>query len=147
MSDEQGVNLSLSPAPRETDVPGAASPDIAQAEAAPAVNFPTIQRRVFDVLHDDERHEVWIGVRLRTPVKAKLTEDGPVEDIEMSFDGLSILASLDASKQEVLFALNADSQKLREEIGRKQALRKTGVLGRLTQGLGAAMGRAKSLIH
>ena len=137
MSDETIVN---GPAVAGSDEQGNVSSE-------PLVNFPKIQRHVFDVLHDDERHEVWIGVKLRTPAKAKFTEDGPIEDIEMSFDAVSILVSLDAAKQEVLMALSKDSKMLQEHLQRRQSLNKSGILSRVNHSVGKIFDRAKSLIH
>lgn len=106
--------------------------------AAEVVSFPTIKRQVFDVLHDDERNEVWIGMKLRQTVKARLSEKGPIEDVEVNIDQISAIICLDSAKQEVIMALGRDSQLLNEKRQRQQALKANGVLGRLTDGLGRA---------
>ena len=110
----------------------------AEIAAEPIVNFPAIKRQVFDVLHDDERNEVWIGLKLRQMVKGRRSENGPVEDIEVNIDGLSAMICLDAAKQEVMMALGRDTQMLNEKRQRQQALKGNGILSRLTDGLGKA---------
>jgi hypothetical protein len=121
-----------------SDESPAAADSIIEHPAAEVVSFPTIKRQVFDVLHDDERNEVWIGMKLRQTVKARLTKDGPVEDVEVNIDQISAIISLDAAKQEVIMALGRDCQALNEKRQRQQALKANGVLGRLTDGLGRA---------
>ena len=111
----------------------------ADIPAEPIVNFPAIKRQVFDVLHDDERNEVWIGMKLRQTVKGKRSENGPIEDIEVNIDGLSAIICLDAAKQEILMALGRDSQMLNEKRQRQNALKGNGILDRLTAGLGKAL--------
>src|ERR1700676_3061365 len=110
------------------------------ATSEPIVNFPKIHRHVFDVIHDDERNEVWVGIRLRSTAKGRIEKDGPIEDVEVGLDPISIIISLDAAKQEVLMALSQDNQKLSAERQRKLALKTTGLLGRINSGL-------KSLAH
>lgn len=128
-------------------LPGASVQDTSPVDSAPSVLFPKIARQVYDVLHDDDRHEVWIGIKLRTPAKGKLSKDGPVVDLEMSFDPLSIVMSLDAAKQEVIMALSKDNQMLNQELQRKAALQTNGVMGRLNAGLGDLFNKGKTLIR
>ena len=123
----------------ESNAPHAPLPDeIIEHPAAEVVSFPAIKRQVFDVLHDDERNEVWIGIKLRQTVKGRLTKDGPIEDIEVNMDQLSAIVCLDTAKQEVLMALGRDGNQLAEKRGRQAALKQNGILGRLTDGLGRA---------
>ena len=109
-----------------------------QAPAAEVVAFPAIKRQVFDVLYDDERNEVWVGIKLRQTMKAQMKENGPVEDVEVNMDTLSAIVCLDSAKQELLMALARDQQALTEKRQRQQSLKTNGVLGRLTDGLGRA---------
>jgi hypothetical protein len=115
------------------------SPGIPVEEKIP--EFPDIKRQVFDVLYDDSKHEVWIGVRLRQTIKAqkvdqKTGQRGPVEDIEVNIDPLGAMISLDSAKQELLMALNRDAQILNEERARQEALKSNGIMRRLNSGLG-----------
>lgn len=118
---------------------------IAPAEA-PA-NFPKIRRLIWDVYHDDERNEIWVGIKCRFTAKGRTRENGPIEDVEMNHDNMSVVTSLDAAKQEALVALARDGQMLNEKRGRQAALKSNGILDRLTAGLGRAVGAGKSLIH
>lgn len=118
--------------------PGSVEGEDVPEVPAEVVSFPSIKRQVFDVLYDDERNEVWVGIKLRQVMKARLTEKGPVEDVEVNMDTLSAIVSLDSAKQELLMALARDGQALSEKRQRQQALKANGVLGRLTDGLGRA---------
>lgn len=109
------------------------------ATPAPVIVFPVITRRFWDVFYDDERHEVWFGVKVRTTIKGQTRENGPIEDVAVNIDATTILVALDAAKQEVMSALMKDSQALNEERARKAALKSTGILDRLTAGLRGAM--------
>lgn len=113
----------------------------------PAVNFPKIRRPLWDVYHDDERNEIWIGVKCRFTAKGRTRENGPIEDVEMNHDGLAVVTSLDAAKQEAIIALSRDMAQLREKHARQAALKGNGILDRLTAGLGRAVNAGKSLIH
>lgn len=130
-----------------SDVAAVADKIIEGLPAEPAANFPKIRRVLWDVYHDDERNEVWIGVKCRFTAKGRTRENGPIEDIEMSHDQVALITSLDAAKQEVLIALARDAQQLQEKRARHAALKSTGILDRLNVGLGRAVKAGKSLIH
>ncbi len=117
------------------------------AEAEAPANFPKIRRVLWDVYHDDERNEVWVGIKCRYTAKGRTREGGPIEDVELSHDQLALVTSLDAAKQEVLIALSRDGQQLQEKRARQAALKGNGILDRLTAGLGRAVSAGKSLIH
>lgn len=102
----------------------------------PVVNFPVINRRIWDVFHDDERNEIWVGVKCRLTVKGQTKPNGPVEDVEINHDAIVVITSLDAAKQEVLMALGRDAQMLNEKRASRERLKASGILGRLTDGLG-----------
>jgi hypothetical protein len=114
-------------------------------EAQPV--FPAIKRQVFDVLFDDDKSEVWIGMKLRQTVKGQMMDPrtrqpGPVQDIEVNTDALAILISLDSAKQEVIIALNKDAQALNEKRQRQAMLtapsgpQGSSLMDRLSAGLG-----------
>ncbi len=109
----------------------------------PPTNFPKITRRFWDVFHEDERNEIWVGVKVRTTVKGKTSERGPIEDVEVNLDALAVVTAFDAAKQEVLMALMADASMLNEKRARQQALKSNGVLSRLTDGLGRVLAGKK----
>ncbi len=115
--------------------------------AEPEAVFPKIRRPLWDVYHDDERNEIWIGVKCRYTAKGRTSENGPIEDVEMNHDSIAVITSLDAAKQEALIALSRDMQMLNEKRQRQAALKGNGILDRLTAGLGRAVGAGKSLIH
>lgn len=117
------------------------------AEAEAPANFPKIRRNLWDVYHDDERNEVWVGVKCRFTANGRTREGGPIEDVEMSHDQIALITSLDAAKQEALIALARDGQQLQEKRARRAALKGSGILDRLTAGLGRAVNAGKSLIH
>ena len=100
--------------------------------------FPRIKRNLFDVLHDDERNEVWIGLKLRQTVKGRTRENGPIEDVELNVSEMATMVALDSMKAEVLMALARDAQLLNEKRQRQAALKGNGVLDRLSAGLGRA---------
>jgi hypothetical protein len=110
-----------------------------------AINFPKINRQLWDVFHDDARNELWVGIKMRTIIKAKTRENGPVEDVEVNIDPLSVVTSLDAAKQSLLIEVAKDQQILMEERQRKQALKSNGILDRLTSGLGKTFNVGKSV--
>jgi hypothetical protein len=116
-------------------------PDV-PAAPEPMPLFPRIKRQVFDVLHDDERNEVWIGLKLRQTMKGQKVYPnglkGPVEDVEVNIDAIAAVVCLDSAKQEVLLALSRDSQLLNDKRNRQAALKGNGILDRLTAGLGKA---------
>lgn len=119
-----------------------------ESPATPPTNFPPLLRRFFDVFHDDERHELWVGIKMRTNIKGQTRNGGPIEDVEVNLDAISIVTALDAAKQEALVVLMRDQQNLNEQRARRAALKDTGVLGRLNLGLSKAVGSAKKiLIH
>ncbi len=142
MSDE---NAEAQAAP--SDVAAVADKVIEGLPPEPAANFPKIRRVLWDVYHDDERNEIWIGVKCRFTAKGRTRENGPIEDIEMNHDQIAVLTSLDAAKQEALIALSRDIQMLNEKRQRQAALKSNGILDRLTAGLGRAVNAGKSLIH
>ncbi len=104
--------------------------------AAPAVNLPPLtEGRVTETFYDDERHEVWVGVKLRATVKAKLTPESPVSDVEISLDLPSLFDELLSEHRNVRRFHGIDNQKWQQEMANKQALINGGVLGRLNAGL------------
>jgi len=125
----------------EAPIAPAAAPQTEDLPATPPVPepvFPPIKRQLYDVLYDDSRNEVWIGVKLRQTLKGRTRPDGPIEDVEVNIDGVSCIVALDGAKQEILVALGRDSQALAEKRARQQALKGNGILDRLTAGLGKA---------
>ncbi len=133
------------------DAPVVADAVVEGPPPEPAANFPKITRQFFDVLYDDERSEVWIGMRLRQTMKGRKMlpngQPGPIEDVEVNADAVGVIVGLDAAKQEVLIALNKDAQALNQKRARQEALKGNGILDRLTAGLGRAVNAGKSLIH
>lgn len=117
----------------------------------PAAVFPKIRRPLWDVYRDDERNEIWVGVKCRFTAQGRTVENGPIEVVELNHDAMALVTSLDAAKQEVLIALAKDQQELNEKRQRQAALRaprpQGSVLDRLTAGLGRAVNAGKSLIH
>ncbi len=107
------------------------------------VNFPKVSKTA-EAFYDDERHEVWIGVKLRATVKGKTKEDGPVEDIEVNLDPMFTMACLDSVKPNVFQFLMQDGNELMQARARKKALSDNGILSRLSAGLGNIK---KTLIH
>lgn len=150
MSDKADVDA----APKD-DVASATVTDMKSAADAasetlppePAANFPKIRRVLWDVYHDDERNEIWVGVKCRYTAKGRTRENGPIEDVEINHDQIAILTSFDAAKQEALIALARDMQLLHEKRARQAALKGSGLLDRLTAGLGRVVNAGKSLIH
>lgn len=137
---------------------GPASDVAAVAEAVaeklppePEAIFPKIRRPLWDVYHDDERNEIWVGVKCRFVARGQRAPGAPIEEVEMNHDGMSVVTSLDAAKQEALIALSRDMQQLNEKRARQEALKaprpQGSILDRLTAGLGRAVGAGKSLIH
>lgn len=125
---------------------------------AEVVNFPSIKRQFFDVLHDDERHEVWIGMKLRQTIKGQRVDQrtgqrGSVEDMEVSADAIGCLVGIDAAKQEIVLALTRDAQLLNEQRQRQDMLKtptgpqRTSILDRASSALGRAFSAGKTLIH
>ena len=132
---------------------GAVAPDASPAAAAPAPTepepiFPSIKRNVFDVLHDDERNECWIGIRLRQTQKMQRRDQrtgavGPVEDVEINIDPMAVLVALDSAKAEVLMVLNKDTQLLNQKRQR-QALIAAPVKGVSIGGMMDRLGKTLS---
>ena len=106
------------------------------AEAAPPVNLPKLgEGRLTETFYDDERHEVWVGVKLRSSIKAKLTPKSPVSDVEVSLDLAALFDEILSEHRNVRRFHTIDFQKWQQEMANKQALLNTGVLGRLNAGL------------
>lgn len=108
--------------------------------------FPKIRRLIWDLFYDDEKNEVWVGIKLRATIKAQTRQGGPVEDVEVNHDVMAIITSLDAVKQEALFALNKDMQALNAKRQRQQALKGSGIIDRLSAGIGDALNKGKSIL-
>lgn len=105
-------------------------------EAAPPANFPKLtDGRLTETFYDDERHEVWVAVKLRSTIKAKLTAESPVSDVEISLDLPSLFDEILAEHRNVRHFHTIDFQKWQQEMANKQALINGGVLGRLNAGL------------
>lgn len=120
-------------AARQAEKSAATAPAV---EAAPAVNLPQLtEGRLTETFYDDERHEVWVGVKLRSTVKAKLTAESPVSDVEISLDLPFLFDEILAEHRNVRRFHTIDFQKWQQEMANKQALINGGVLGRLNAGL------------
>lgn len=129
------------------DVAARVTADLPPEATEPPANFPKIRRQLWDVYHDDERNEIWVGVKCRFTAKGQTRPNGPVEDVELNHDAMAVMTSLDAAKQEALVALARDQQQLNEKRQRQAALKGNGILDRLNNGLGWAVNAGKSLIH
>lgn len=120
-----------------------------KAQAAPTedpANFPKIRRPMWDVYHDDERNEIWVGIKCRFTARGQTKENGPIEDVEVNHDSLAVVTSLDGAKQEVMIALQRDMQMLNEKRRARAALKSTGILDRVNAGLGRVLDAGKKLI-
>ena len=105
-------------------------------EAATPVKLPQLgEGRLTETFYDDERHEVWVGVKLRSTIKAKLTPESPVSDVEISLDLASLFDEILAEHRNVRRFHGIDFQKWQQEMANKQALINGGVLSRLNAGL------------
>jgi hypothetical protein len=115
--------------------------DIAKPTPPPEtpVNFPKIVRPIWDAFYDDERNEVWVGVKIRGTVKAQTSPNGPVQDVEVNLDALSLVTSLDAAKQHALQFLGRDAQLLNEKSQRQASLKTPTAQGFLKRTLGGVM--------
>ena len=103
---------------------------------APPINLPKLgEGRLTETFYDDERHEVWIGVKLRSTIKAKLTAASPVTDVEVGLDLPSLFDEILAEHRNVRRFHTIDFQKWQKEMADKQALIGSGVLGRINDGL------------
>lgn len=129
------------------DMESAADAAAATLPPEPSANFPKIRRQLWDVYRDDERNEIWVGIKCRFTAKGRTREGGPIEDLELNHDSIAIITSLDAAKQEAVIALAKDTQELNEKRPRRAALQGNGLLDRLSAGLGRAVTAGKSLIH
>lgn len=118
----------------------------AESKPEEQAHFPKIRRLIWDLFYDDEKSEIWIGIKLRTTVKAQTRQNGPIEDVEVNHDAMAIITSLDAVKQESLFALNKDIMALNQKRARQQALKSNGILDRLSAGIGSTIQAGKSIL-
>jgi len=141
-------NEGLPPQSEEAKAGNPGNLDSATVSPEVPVNFPKISRKMWEVFFDDERNEIWIGVKSRQTVRGMRRQGGPLEDIELCVDPLSLLLALDSAKTEAMTALYKDQQVLMEKTQRREALKGNGILDRLSAGLrGTVEAGKKLLIH